>query len=144
MFFYRFGVISLYLILFRLQTKLRSCIISSWKLMPLRWKWIPLVKPQKDKVTRTTTTTTKKQMSIIIYASYELNCTKDCSSSFAFILFSNLISAMVSNAPWYGWTFQDLSLFAVRCQASGEAPSCFIWKHPSTSTALFLRGHSCL
>lgn len=101
MFFYCFGVISLYLISFRLQIKLRSCIISSWKLTPLRWKWIPLVKPQKDKVTKTTTITTKrkKEMNVIVYANCELTCTKDSSSSLAFISFSNLISAVVSIAP---------------------------------------------
>lgn len=98
MFFYCFGVISLYLIPFRLQIKLRSCTISSWKLMLLRWKWIPLVKPQKDKVTKKRKQQ-QQQMNVIIYANYKLNCTKDCSSSFAFISFSNLISAVVSNTP---------------------------------------------
>lgn len=97
--FYCFGVISSYLIPFRPQIKLRSCTISSWKLMQLRWKWIPSVKPQKDKVTKKRKKNHQQQMNVIIYANYKLNCTKDCSSSFAFVSFSNLISTVVSNTP---------------------------------------------
>lgn len=64
-------------------------------------------------------------MNIVIYANYKLNCTKDCSNSSALISFSNLISAIVSNAPVIPSNISALE-FAAKCQASEEATSRFI------------------
>lgn len=82
-------------------------------------------------------------MNRIGFANYKLSCTKDCSSSFALISFSNLISAIISNVPLTQLNISALEFVCSQMPSLRGSYFLFyletsIYQHP-----IFFEGHHC-